>query len=69
MTDATPERLLLRPTEAADVLGIGNSKLYELIAAGVIPTVRVGSRLRVPLEALRHWIRQETERGETHDVS
>ncbi len=69
MNDTTPERLLLRPTEAAEVLGVGNSKIYELIAEGVIPTVQVGRRLRIPLEALRNWIRQETGKGGTHDVS
>lgn len=57
MNDATPERLLLRPTEAAEVLGVGNSKVYELIAEGTIPTVKVGSRVRIPVEGLRAWIR------------
>lgn len=51
------ERLLLRPTEAAEMLGVGRSKLYELIAEGDIPTVRVGSRVRIPVEDLRAWIR------------
>ena len=69
MNDTTPERLLLRPTEAADVLGVGRSKIYELIAEGLIPTVQVGSRLRIPLEELRNWIRQETGKGGTHDAS
>ncbi len=62
------ERLLLRPTEAAEMLGVGRSKLYELIAEGDIPTVQVGSRLRIPLEELRNWIRQETGKGGTHDA-
>ena len=63
------EQLLLRPAEAADVLGVGRSKLYELIAQGVIPTVRVGSRLRIPVEELRNWVRQETAKGGTRDAS
>ena len=52
------ERLLLRPGEAADALGIGRSKIYELIAAGVIPSVRVGGKsIRVPVDALREWMK------------
>ena len=50
------ERLLLRPTEAAEMIGVGRSKIYELLAAGVVPSVRVGRSIRIPLAALRDWI-------------
>ncbi len=46
------EKLLLTPTEAADVLGIGRSKLYELMRAGALPSIRIDSCRRVPLEDL-----------------
>ena len=42
------ERLLLRPVEAAEMLGISRSLIYELAAAGEIGTVRMGSALRIP---------------------
>jgi excisionase family DNA binding protein len=35
-------RLLLRPAEAAELLGVGRSKLYALLAARELPSVRVG---------------------------
>lgn len=47
------ERLLLTPLEAARALGISRSKLYELLAAGVIPSVLIGSCRRIPLDDLR----------------
>lgn len=50
------ERLMLRPGEVAEALGIGRSKAYELIAAGEIPSIRLGGSVRVPLDALRAWI-------------
>lgn len=54
------ERLLLRPSEAAELIGIGRSKMYQLLASGEIGTVRVGSSIRVPLDKLRQWVaRQE----------
>lgn len=56
-TEASP--LLLRPSDAADVLGISRSKLYELIAERTIPTVQVGKRARVPLKALEAWVDQQ----------
>jgi excisionase family DNA binding protein len=57
------DKLLLRPTEAAEVMGVSRAKAYELIASGVLPSVLVGSSRRVPVDALRAWIdRQLAER-------
>jgi excisionase family DNA binding protein len=50
------EKLMLRPAEAADSMGISRSKCYELIARGELPSVRVGGCVRVPVDALRTWI-------------
>ena len=41
------EKLLLTPREAADVLGIGRSKLYELLRAGIVPSIRIGTCRRI----------------------
>jgi excisionase family DNA binding protein len=50
------ERLLLRPTEAADLIGVGRSTIYELIATGEVPSLKIGSSVRVPVDGLREWI-------------
>lgn len=56
------ERLLLRPVEAAEAIGVGRSKMYELLAKGELPSIRIGGSVRVPVDALRNWIdRQLTE--------
>ena len=44
--------ILLTPTEAARVLGIGRSKLYELMHAGVLESVHIGACRRIPADAL-----------------
>jgi len=49
-------KLLLRPTEAADAMGVSRAKAYELISSGAIPSIRLGGSVRVPVEALRAWI-------------
>lgn len=36
-----------RVTEAATTLGIGRSKLYELMRAGVVSSVRIGASRRI----------------------
>ena len=46
------EPILLTPTEAACALGIGRSKLYELLQTGVLESVHIGACRRIPTEAL-----------------
>ena len=53
------ERLLLRPAEVAQTLGIGRTKTYELIATGSLPCIKIGNRPRVPVEALERWIQEQ----------
>lgn len=50
------ERLLVRPTEAAELLGVSRSKIYELLASGELPSVKIGKSIRVPVEELRQWV-------------
>ena len=50
------EKLLLKPSEAASAINIGRSKVYEMLASGELPSIRVGSNIRVPIEALHDWI-------------
>jgi len=54
------DKLLLRPHEAAELLGIGRSKMYALLAAGQLPTVRLGGSVRVPAAALRQWVEEHS---------
>ena len=54
------DRLMLRVVEAAQALGVSRAKAYALIAAGEIPSVRLGGCVRVPVEALRSWIERQT---------
>jgi excisionase family DNA binding protein len=51
-----PDRLLYRVEDVAEMLSLGRSKTYELIASGVIPVVRLGRCVRVPAHALRRWL-------------
>lgn len=57
-TTRNMERLLLTAKEAADALGIGRSKVYELIMSGELESVRIGGSRRVPVEALRDFVNE-----------
>jgi excisionase family DNA binding protein len=54
-------RLVLEVPEAAEALGIGQTKLRELISRGEIPVWRCGRRTVLPVDALRRWLDQQTE--------
>lgn len=63
------DRLMLKPSEVAELTGWGRSKTYDLIAAGVIPAVKTGRSIRVPLAALRQWIESNTTGIEPHTTA
>jgi excisionase family DNA binding protein len=54
------DKLLLKPAEAAEALGVGRSTIYLLLASGEVPSMRVGRSIRVPVEALRRWVAART---------
>jgi excisionase family DNA binding protein len=56
------EKLLLTTKEAAEVLGIGRSTVYELMYAGQLESVRIGAARRIPAVALEEFVRRLRER-------
>lgn len=55
------EKLLLTPEDAADLLSIGRSKLYELIGDGRLASVRIDASRRVPMSALVEFVERLQE--------
>jgi len=50
MSDSRPvvgERLLLSPVETAELLGVGRSKVFALLAAGDLRSIRLGRSRRI----------------------
>ena len=52
------DKLQLRPEEAAEVLSIGRSRLYELIGRGELASVRIGASRRVLTRDLVRYVEQ-----------
>ena len=57
----TMDKLLLTSDEAAQVLGIGRSKVYELLASRQLGSVKIGTCRRIPADALRAYVLTLTE--------
>lgn len=53
---APAERLLLTPEEAAQVLAIGRSKVYDLLRSEEISSIRIGGSRRIPVSALHEFV-------------
>lgn len=56
MAEAAFPAITVRVREACRITGIGRSKLYELIAAGQIETIKVGAITLIPTESLCRFI-------------
>ena len=57
------DRELLTAREVQQLLAIGRSKAYDMIAKGELPTLRIGRIVRVPRRDLFRWIQEHTVSG------
>lgn len=56
--DPRPPAITVRIKDACRITGIGRSKLYELITAGEIKIVKVGTMTLVPVVALEEFLKR-----------
>ena len=57
-------KLLVSPEDAADVLSIGRTRLFRLIATGQLRSVLIGRSRRIPVSALIEFV--ERSEAEAH---
>ncbi|WP_226352837.1 excisionase family DNA-binding protein [Pseudonocardia sp. ICBG601] len=61
MMKISEARIVLTVEEAAELLGIGRTLMYALVAAGEVESVRIGRLRRIPRDALVVYV--ESLRG------
>jgi excisionase family DNA binding protein len=49
-------RLLLRPEEVAQALGIGRTTVFELMRSGELRSVKIGVSRRIPADAVAEYV-------------
>ncbi|WHO37638.1 helix-turn-helix domain-containing protein [Sphingobium sp. AP49] len=54
-----PDPICVRVNEAARMIGVGRTKLYELIAAGEVETVKLGRATRITTASLHDLVRRQ----------
>ena len=57
------ERLTLSVPEAAALIGVSPSKMYEIVRIEGFPAIRVGKRVLVNAKRLEVWLDEMTEKG------
>lgn len=50
------DKLLLTPEEAAEVLGIGRTRVFRLMATGELRSLLIGRSRRIPADALPEFV-------------
>lgn len=49
--------------EAAKILGVSASKMYEVVKIDGFPTIKIGGRLLVSARGLERWIEEQAMKG------
>ena len=57
------EPICVRVNDAARMIGIGRTKLYELIATGELETVKIGKATRVTTASLHDLVRRQVSQN------
>ena len=48
--------IAVSPDEAARLAGIGRTTLYAALAQGDLPSIKIGTRRLVRVDAIREWL-------------
>jgi excisionase family DNA binding protein len=57
------EPLLLTPEQAFEMIAIGRSHGFKLIASGELPSIKIGRLRRIPRADLQRWVEKQTAKG------
>ncbi len=58
---------MLKPSDLAPRLGVTTGRVYQLIAEGIIPSVRIGRAIRIPRKAWDEWLREQHRLATQHE--
>ena len=64
MLTETPQPLLLNISQVARMLGLGRTKVYELIKEEKLPVMYFGRAVRISPTSLQHWLAQRERQSQ-----
>lgn len=57
------EKLAISIPEAAKVLGVSRTRMYQLAKSTGFPTVNVGKRILISVKGLERWVDEQTRKS------
>lgn len=63
ITSPSVEPICVKVNDAARMIGVGRTKLYELIAAGEIEAIKLGKATRITTASLQQLVMRQRGRG------
>lgn len=57
------EKLAISIPEAAKVLGVSRTRMYQLAKSAGFPTVNVGKRILISVKGLERWVDEQTRKS------
>jgi excisionase family DNA binding protein len=64
LANARPYKLLVTPEKAAEILSVGRTRIFELMASGELRSVRIRSSRRIPMVAIEQLVQQLLDKPE-----
>lgn len=58
------EKNFLRPADVAGYFGVKPSRIYKMIAAGLLPYVKIGRSIVVPKSAWDAWLKDQADQAQ-----
>lgn len=62
------QKLTYSISEAAEVLGVSTSKMYQIVKIEGFPLLTLGKRRLVPIKGLERWVENMAGAGTTRSV-
>ena len=62
-TAVVENKMVMSVPAAAKILGISETKMYQLCKSSGFPTVKIGKRILVSSKGLERWIDQQAAKG------
>ena len=57
------EKLAISIPEAAKVLGVSRTRMYQLAKSAGFPTVNVGKRILISVKGLERWVDEQARKS------
>ncbi len=58
------EKILLRPEQGAEAIGVSRATLYKLMASGELKSITIGRSRRILVDELRRWVQEKAGLGD-----